>query len=70
MHTDEARIKTNCHPCFIHENLWLKEGLNQGQTRATDYCFLLSRPCPGDFGRQIRGFVGIEEETGAVVEWC
>jgi hypothetical protein len=64
MHTDETRIKTNYHPCFIRENLWRKKVLNQGQTRATDYRFLFSRSGPGDFGRQIREFAGIEEDTG------
>jgi hypothetical protein len=64
MHTDETRIKTNYHPCFIRENLWLKKVLNQGQTRATDYRFLFSRPGPGNFGRQIDGIAGIEAETG------
>jgi hypothetical protein len=67
MHTDETRIKTNNHPCFIRENLWLKEGLNQGQTRVTDYRFLFSRSGLGEFGRQIRGFAGIEEKTGAAM---
>jgi hypothetical protein len=41
-----------------------KKGLNQGQTRDTDYHFLFSRSDPGDFSRQIRGIAGIEEETG------
>jgi len=47
-----------------------KKSFESRTDRATDYRFLFSRSGPGDFGRQIRGIAGIEEEKGTVVEWC